>query len=33
MVELQVNGVRYAPTKFLVRTDAVEGRRGDLTGR
>ncbi|MDI3213183.1 DNA alkylation repair protein [Arthrobacter sp. AL12] len=33
LLELQVNGVRYAPTEFLVRTDTVEGRLGDLTGR
>ncbi len=33
VLELQVNGVRYAPTEFLVRTDTDEGRDGDLTGR
>ena len=24
LLELQVNGVRYAPTEFFVRTDTVE---------
>jgi 3-methyladenine DNA glycosylase AlkC len=33
VLELQVNGVRYAPTEFLVRTDADEAARADLTGR
>ncbi|HEX9087346.1 MAG TPA: DNA alkylation repair protein [Arthrobacter sp.] len=33
VLELQVNGVRYAPTEFLVRTDADDAARADLTGR
>ena len=33
LLELQVNGVRYAPTEFLVRTGAGETLHGDLTGR
>jgi len=32
LLELQVNGVRYAPTEFLVRTGTGETLRGDLTG-
>lgn len=32
VLELQVNGVRYAPTGFLVHTAASTTPRGDLTG-
>lgn len=32
VLELQVNGVRYAPTEFLVRTESGEARHGNLTG-